>query len=410
MAKFIDRIKHGWNAFQKIDRAYASEYLGPGLSYRPERARLSLGNDRSIVSAIYNRIAIDVAAVVIQHVRLDDEGNFVGPIDSGLNNCLSVEANIDQDNRAFIQDIVLTMFDKGSVGIVPINTTIDPEKSGGYDIQDMRVGELLAWYPQHVETRLYNEKTGLKEDLALPKKLVARIENPLYLVMNEPNSTLQRLIRKLSLLDAVDEASSSGKLDILIQLPYVVKSEARRQAADQRRKDLEVQLSGSKYGIGYIDGTEKVTQLNRAVDNNFLAQIDYLTKMLYGQLGITEEVMNGTADEEAMINYYNRTIEPILGAIAGSFKRTFLTKTARTQGQSIMYFRDPFKLVPIAQLAEIGDKFTRNEIATPNEFRGAIGMRPSKDPKADELRNRNIPEALPEETVVPMEAEVIDES
>lgn len=397
MGKLTDRIQSGWNAFMKLDYSYASQDMGPAYGYRPERARLTLSNERSIVSSIYNRIAIDVASVGMQHIRLDKNGQFQEPIDSGLQNCLTTEANIDQGSRAFFQDLVLTMFEKGTVAIVPVNTTLDPEMSGGYDIKDLRVGEPLVWYPRHVQCRVYNDKpdVGMKEDINLPKSMTALVENPLYLVMNETNSTLQRLIRKLHLLDAVDEASSSGKLDIIIQLPYVVKTESRRKQAEQRRTDLEEQLKGSTYGIGYTDGTEKITQLNRAVDNSLMSQIEYLVEMLYGELGITKEVMNGTADEATMINYYNRTVEPILAAIAQAMKRTFLTKTARSQGQSIAYFRDPFKLVPIAQVAEIADKFTRNEIATSNEFRGFIGIRPSSDPKADELRNANIPAPVP---------------
>lgn len=410
MGKLTDRIQSGWNAFMKLDYSYASQDMGPAYGYRPERARLTLSNERSIVSSIYNHIAIDVASVGMQHIRLDKNGQFQEPIDSGLQNCLTTEANIDQGSRAFFQDLVLTMFEKGTVAIVPVNTTLDPEMSGGYDIKDLRVGEPLVWYPRHVQCRVYNDKpdVGMKEDINLPKSMTALVENPLYLVMNETNSTLQRLIRKLHLLDAVDEASSSGKLDIIIQLPYVVKTESRRKQAEQRRTDLEEQLKGSTYGIGYTDGTEKITQLNRAVDNSLMSQIEYLVEMLYGELGITKEVMNGTADEATMINYYNRTVEPILAAIAQAMKRTFLTKTARSQGQSIAYFRDPFKLVPISQVAEIADKFTRNEIATSNEFRGFIGIRPSSDPKADELRNANIPAPVPPVPPVPPEPAVTE--
>lgn len=389
-----DQLKHAWNAF--TNREYGTNQSSPS-SYgsRPGQSRFNYSNERSIVNAAIMRMGIDVAAVNMYHARLDDNGYFLEPVDSGLNECLTVEANIDQDNRSFLQDIVMTACDKGVAAVVPVETSVSPLSTGGYDIRRLRVGEIVTWYPDRVTVRLYNEETGNKEDITLPKALVAIVPNPLYSVMNEPNSTLQRLIKKLNLLDAVDEQSSSGKIDIIIQMPYSVKSETRKQQAEQRRITLEDQMRNSKYGVGYIDATEKITQLNRPAENNLLAQVQYLTEMLYGQLGITEEVMKGTADEATMLNYYNRTIEPFLGAIAGAMRRTFLTKTARTQKQSIVYIRDPFKLVPIAQLAEIADKFTRNEIVSGNEMRGILGIRPSKDPKADELRNKNIPEPTP---------------
>jgi hypothetical protein len=362
--------------------------------------RLTLSNERSIISSIYTRLSIDVAAVDIRHVRLDENDRYVEDIDSGLNNCLKVEANLDQAARAFRQDIAMTLFDKGVAALVPVDTTLNPNLTGGYDILTMRVGEIVAWMPSKVRVSVYNEATGRREEINLDKKMVAIVENPLYSVMNEPNSTLQRLIRKLNLLDAVDEQSSSGKLDMIIQLPYVIKSEARRQQAEQRRADIEFQLKSSKYGIAYTDGTEKITQLNRPVENNLLKQVEYLMAMLYGQLGLTEEVMNGTANEAAMLNYINRTIEPVLGAISEAMKRSFLTKTARSQKQSIEYFRDPFKLVPMSDLAEMADKFTRNEIVTSNEFRGFIGMKPSADPKADQLVNSNMPQPAPVDPTV----------
>lgn len=386
-------IAHAWNAFINLDAKMLPFDIGAAYGIRPDRVRLNLSNERSIISSIYTRLSIDVASVDIRHVRVDDDRRFQEEIDSGLNDCLTVEANIDQAARAFRQDVVMTLFDRGVCGIVPVDTTINPSISGSFDIKTLRVGHITAWYPKHVKVDLYNEAEGRREEVILEKKFVAIVENPLLAVMNEPSSTLQRLIRKLNLLDAVDEQSSSGKLDIIIQLPYVVKSEARRQQADQRRKDLEFQLKGSQYGIGYIDGTEKVTQLNRPAENNLLQQVQYLTDMLYSQLGLTPEVMNGTADEKAMLNYNNRTIEPILAAIVEAMRRTFLTKTARKQRQTIMYFRDPFRLVPIEQIAEIADKFTRNEIASPNDMRTVVGWKPSKDPKADELKNRNMPEA-----------------
>ena len=394
----VSRLKHSWNAFTNQEEKYANPYatmgsaMGASYGARPDRMRLYISNERSIISSIYTRLSIDVASVDIRHVRLDADRRYVADIESGLNNCLNLEANIDQAARSFRQDIAMTLFDKGVAAIVPVETSLDPESTGSYDIQTLRVGEIVTWYPKHVRVSLYNEAIGRREEVTLEKKIVAIVENPLYSVMNEPNSTLQRLIRKLNLLDTVDEASSSGKLDIIIQLPYVIKSEARRNQAEQRRKDIEFQLKGSKYGIAYTDGAEKITQLNRPAENNLLTQVEYLMKMLYGQLGLTEEVMNGTADEKAMLNYNNRTIEPVLAAVIEAMKRTFLTKTARSQLQSIMFFRDPFKLSPINDIAEIADKFTRNEILTSNEIRSVIGIKPSVNPKADELVNSNMPQ------------------
>ena len=387
--RFSDRLKHSWNAFFSRDPTYIYRDTGPSYSYRPDRPRFTRGNERSIVTSIYNRIALDVAAVSIQHVRLDDSGRFLEPINSGLNNCLTLEANIDQTSRAFIQDVVISMFDEGCVAIVPVDTSSDPEK-GSYDIETMRTGQIIEWYPRHVKVRVYNDRTGQKEDIICSKDTVAIIENPLFAVINEPNSTMQRLIRKLNLLDYVDEQSGSGKLDLIIQLPYLVKTETKRQQAEKRRQDIEDQLTGSKYGIAYTDATERITQLNRPVENNLMKQIEYLTSMLNSQLGITTTIMDGTADEKTMLNYNNRTVEPIVSAIVDAMKRTFLTKTARSQKQSILFFRDPFKLVPVNDLAEIADKFTRNEIMTSNEIRQIVGMRPSDDPRADELRNANI--------------------
>lgn len=388
---FGSRLKHAWNAFTgNVQMNYRD--LGMSYSYRADRPRMSRGNERSIVTSVYNRIALDVAALNIQHVRLDENGRFLSVIDDGLNNCLTLEANVDQTARSFIQDVVISMFDEGSVAIVPVDTTTDPNVSGSYDIQSLRVGQILDWYPQHIRARVYNEQTGRKEDVVVPKSAVAIIENPLYAVINEPNSTMQRLIRKLNLLDVIDEQSGSGKLDLIIQLPYVIKTEARRQQAENRRKDIESQLSGSKYGIAYTDGTEHITQLNRSVNNNLMSQIEYLTSMLYSQLGITQSILDGTADEKTMLNYNNRTIEPIISAIVDEMKRKFLTKTARSQRQSISFFRDPFKLVPVNEIAEIADKFTRNEIMTSNEIRQVVGMKPSDDPRADELRNKNLSE------------------
>lgn len=388
---FGSRLKHAWNAFTgNIQMNYRD--LGMSYSYRADRPRMSRGNERSIVTSVYNRIALDVAALNVQHVRLDENGRFLSVIDDGLNNCLTLEANVDQTARSFIQDVVISMFDEGSVAIVPVDTTTDPNVSGSYDIQSLRVGQILDWYPQYIRTRVYNEQTGRKEDIVVPKSAVAIIENPLYAVINEPNSTMQRLIRKLNLLDVIDEQSGSGKLDLIIQLPYVIKTEAKRQQAENRRKNIESQLSGSKYGIAYTDGTEHITQLNRSVNNNLMSQIEYLTSMLYSQLGITQSILDGTADEKTMLNYNNRTIEPIISAIVDEMKRKFLTKTARSQRQSISFFRDPFKLVPVNEIAEIADKFTRNEIMTSNEIRQVVGMKPSDDPRADELRNKNLSE------------------
>ena len=390
---FMDRIQRGWNAFRNRDPTTEYRDTGLGYAYRPDRVRFTRGNERSIVTSVYNRIALDVAAINIQHVQLDDNNRFTSVIESGLNSCLNLEANIDQTGRAFVQDIVMSMFDEGCVAVVPVDTTQDPEITDSYDILSMRTGKILEWKPRHVKVRVYNDRTGMKEDLLLPKKQVAIIENPLYAVINEPNSTMQRLIRKLCLLDAVDEQSSSGKLDLIIQLPYVVKTEARRQQANDRRKQIEEQLTGSKYGIAYTDGTERITQLNRPVVNNLMKQIEYLTSMLYSQLGITQAILDGTADDKTMLNYYSRTIEPIISAIVDEMKRKFLTKTARSQKKSIMFFRDPFKLVPVNDIAEIADKFTRNEILSSNEIRQIVGIKPSKDPKADELRNKNLSES-----------------
>lgn len=406
---FGSRLKHAWNAFTGTDYTTYQD-VGPGYSSRPDRIRLTKGNERSIITSVYNRIALDVAALNVQHIRLDENGRFLSVIQDGLNTCLTVEANIDQTARAFIQDIVVSMLDEGCVAIVPVDTTYDPSVTGSYNIQTMRVGKILDWYPQHVRVRLYNERTGAKENILVPKSTVAIVENPLYAVVNEPNSTMQRLIRKLNLLDVIDEQSGSGKLDLIIQLPYVIKTEARRQQAENRRKDIEAQLSGTKYGIAYADGTERITQLNRSVNNNLMSQIEYLTSMLYSQLGITQSILDGTADEKTMLNYNNRTIEPIISAIVDEMKRKFLTKTARSQSQSISFFRDPFKLVPVNDIAEIADKFTRNEIMTSNEIRQVIGMKPSDDPRADELRNKNLsaPSESEPETNPPVEDENVE--
>ena len=396
------RLKHAWNAFvNNRDPTASYRDIGPGYSYRPDRPRLTRGNERSIITSVYNRIALDVAAIDIRHVKLDENDRFSEIIDSGLNNCLALDANIDQTGRAFIQDAVMSMLDEGCVALVPIETTFNPQQTGSFDINTIRTGKVLDWYPKHVRVSVYNERSGKREEIVLPKDTIAIIENPLYAVMNEPNSTMQRLIRKLNLLDAIDEQSGSGKLDLIIQLPYVVKTEARRQQAEARRKDIEMQLAGSKYGIAYTDGTEKVTQLNRSVDNNLMKQIEYLTSMLYSQLGITQAVLEGTADEKTMLNYYSRTIEPIIAAIVDEMKRKFLTKTARTRRQSIAFFRDPFKLVPVDNIAEIADKFTRNEIMTSNEIRQKIGMKPSKDPKADKLINSNLNQPEENEQLTP---------
>lgn len=383
------RLKHAWNVFTANETVGARWDIGPSYFYRPDRPIFSRGNERSIITSVYNRIALDVAAISIQHVRLDDEGRFTSVMNSTLNDCLSLEANLDQTGRAFIQDIVQSMLDEGCVAIVPVDTDIDPDE-GSYKIETMRTGKILEWYPQHVKVRVYNEQTGKKEDVLVSKRTVAIVENPFYAVMNEPNSTMQRLIRKLNILDAIDEQSGSGKLNLIIQLPYVIKTEARRQQAEKRRKDIEEQLSGSKYGVAYTDGTEHVVQLNRPVDNNIMSQIEYLTSMLYSQLGLTQTIMDGSADDKTMLNYLTRTVEPILSAIVDEMKRKFLTKTARSQKQSILFFRDPFKLVPVGEIAEISDKMTRNEIMTSNEIRQKIGMTPSKDPNADKLRNSNL--------------------
>ena len=385
-----DRLQHAWNAF--VNNENRSRYYDRGhiSSYKPDRVRFTRGNERSIVTSVYNRLALDASSMSIKHVRLDDNGRFTEEVNSGLQNCLNIEANIDQTGRAFLQDVVMSMLDEGCVAIVPVDTTINPMLSGSYEINTMRTAKILEWYPAHVRVRLYNDRKGIHEELILPKANVAIIENPLYAVINEPNSTMQRLIRKLNLLDVVDEQTSSGKLDLIIQLPYVIKSEARRKQADERRKDIEMQLSGSKYGIAYTDGTERITQLNRPAENNLMNQVQYLTDMLYSQLGLTQSILDGSADDKTMLNYYNRTIEPILAAIVDEIKRKFLTKTARAQKQTIMYFRDPFKLVPVNDIAEIADKFTRNEIMTSNEIRQIVGMKPSKDPEADELRNKNL--------------------
>lgn len=386
------RLKHAWNAFLNRDPP-GSRYYGGGYSYSPDRMRFSRGSERTIINAIYNRIALDAASITINHVKLDENNRFDSIIDSGLNYCLNTEANADQTGRGLIQDIVMTFLEEGVAAVVPEKTNFDPRYSNSYEIYSMRVGVPVEWYPNHVRVRLFNELTGQKEEITFPKKMVALIENPFYAVMNAPNSTMQQLVRKLALLDVVDEQAGSGKLDMIIQLPYVIKSPARREQAEQRRADIEQQLSGSKYGIAYTDGTERIVQLNRSLENNILKSIEYLTNMVYSQLGVTQEILNGTADEKTMNNYMNRIIEPVISAIADEFKRKFLTKTARTQGQSIMFFRDPFRLAPVSMIAEMADKFTRNEIMTPNEIRQIIGMKPSKDPKSDQLVNRNIASA-----------------
>lgn len=386
------RLKHAWNAFLNRDPP-GSRYYGGGYSYRPDRMRFSRGGERTIINAIYNRIALDAASITINHVKLDENNRFDSIIDSGLNYCLNIEANADQTGRGLIQDIVMTFLEEGVAAVVPEKTNFDPRYSNSYEIYSMRVGVPVEWYPNHVRVRMFNELTGQKEEITFPKKMVALIENPFYAVMNAPNSTMQQLVRKLALLDVVDEQAGSGKLDMIIQLPYVIKSQARRDQAEQRRAEIEKQLSGSKYGIAYTDGTERIVQLNRSLENNILKSIEYLTNMVYSQLGVTQEILNGTADEKTMNNYMNRIIEPVISAVADEFKRKFLTKTARTQGQSIMFFRDPFRLAPVSMIAEMADKFTRNEIVTPNEFRQVIGMKPSKDPKSDQLANRNIASA-----------------
>ena len=393
MAEVLTRFQNAWNAF--LGRAPTRQYTkwdgwNGGFSYRPDRTKLNITNERSIVASIYNRIAIDVAAVQIQHVRTDENERYVETIASGLNNCLTLDANMDQTGRAFIQDIVMSMFDEGCVAVVPVDTTKDPNRTDSYDILTMRVGKIKEWHPYYVEVEAYNENSGKKETITCDKKDIAIIENPLYAVMNEPNSTLKRLVRKLNLLDSIDEQSSAGKLDLIIQLPYTIRNDTRKEQAEKRRADIERQLANSKYGIAYADATEHITQLNRPVENNLMNQIQYLTSMLYSQLGLTEEIFNGTANEQTLLNYYNTTVEPILSAITDEFKRKFLTKTARTQHQSIMFFRDPFKLVPINNIADIADKFTRNEILSSNEIRGIIGFKPSSDPKADQLVNSNL--------------------
>ena len=414
MSRFGTTLRHAWNVFTNQERSVnrnspwpfqpgtgyelSAGTYGAGNGSRPDRVRLRIPNARTIITSIYTRLSIDVASVDMRHIKTDDEHRYLKDMDSGLNNCLTVEANIDQAARAFRQDVAITLFDRGVAALVPVDTSISPKESGSYEILTLRVGDIVMWYPEHVRVSLYNEKTAKREEITLEKRAIAIVENPLYAVMNEQNSTLQRLLNKLELLDAIDKQSASGKLDLIIQLPYVIKSEARRQQAEQRRKDIEFQLAGSQYGIAYTDGTEKITQLNRPAENNLMAQIEFLTEMLYGQLGLTEEVMNGTADEKAMLNYWNRTIEPVLTAIVEAMRRNFLTKTARTQNQSIEFFRDPFRLVPIENIAEIADKFTRNEIMTSNEMRQVVGMAPHDDPKADLLINSNMPQGSPTPT------------
>ena len=414
------RLKNAWNAFtNNRDPTRIPQYrdIGGGYVYRPDRIRFTRGNERTIATSVYNRIAMDVASIAFKHCRIDKNGRYIEDIKSGLNDCLSVEANIDQTGRAFIQDVVMSMFDEGAVAIVPVDTSVDPTKTISYDILSMRTGKIVEWYPAHVKVKVYNDRTGRKEDIILPKRSVAIVENPLYAVINEPNSTMQRLVRKLNILDAIDEQSGSGKLDLIIQLPYVIKTEARKEQAEKRRKDIEEQLKGP-YGIAYTDGTERITQLNRPIENNLMKQIEYLTNQLYSQIGMTASVLDGTADEKAMLNYNNRTIEPIASAIVGAMNRSFLSKTARTQGQTVMFFRDPFKLVPINNIADIADKFATNEILSSNEIRQIIGMKPAEDPKADELRNSHLnhpedqmamepmAEAPPEEGIPPDEAPV----
>lgn len=396
----LTRLQHGWNAFLNNKDPTYNYGSGAGYYYRPDRPRLTRGNERSIVTSVYNRIALDTAAINVNHCKLDKNGRFSEVIESSLNECFNLEANIDQTGRAFIQDVVLSMLDEGCVAIVPVDTTFNPKVTGSYDILSMRTGKILQWYPDKVKVRVYNDRTGNKEDIVLPKSVVGIIENPLYAVMNEPNSTMQRLIRKLSLLDVTDEQTASGKLDLIIQLPYVIKTEARRREAEKRRSEIEQQLAGSKYGIAYADGTEKIVQLNRSLENNLMKQIEYLTTMLFSQLGITQSILDGTADEQTMLNYYSRTIEPIISAIVDEVKRKFLTKTARSQYQTILFFRDPFKLVPVNNIAEIADKFTRNEIMTSNEIRQIVGMKPSDDPKADQLVNSNLNQSSEESTQI----------
>lgn len=390
----LDRFQNAWNAFRNKDPSNGSYFsYGESSSIRPDRPRLIRGSERSIINSIVTRIAIDASSIDIKHVRLDENQRYTEDVNSGLNNCLTLEANLDQTSRAFFQDVVTSMLDEGCVAVIPVDTNINPRNTDSYDILSLRTGKILEWYPRHVRVQVYNERTGRKEEIVVEKRTTAIIENPMYSVMNEYNSTMQRLIRKLALLDITDESTASGKMDLIIQLPYTIKTETRKAQAESRKKDIEMQLATSKYGIAYIDGTEKITQLNRSVENNLMKHVEYLTSMLYSQLGITAEVMNGTADEQTMLNYNNRTIEPILSAIVDEFKRKFLTKTARTQSQSIEYFRDPFRLVPVNNIAEIADKFTRNEIMTSNEIRQIVGMKPSKDPNADELRNKNLSQA-----------------
>lgn len=391
----FDVLRHSWDVFRNREPTYYN--IGSSSTYRPDRIRTFIRNEQSIVTSIYTRIALDVASINIRHCRVDENGRFKEYVNSGLDSCLNLEANIDQTGRAFKQDIVESMFDEGVVAIVPVDTTMDPTKTGSYDIQTMRTGKILEWYPEHVKVQLYNQKTGYREELILPKRIVGIIENPMYSIINEPNSTMQRLIRKLTLLDRVDETTSSGKLDMIIQLPYVIKSDSRRKEAEKRKKDIEEQLKGP-YGIAYVDGTEKIIQLNRPVENNLMKQVEYLRNELYSQIGITQEVLNGTADEQTMLNYNSRTIEPIVSAITDEMTRKFLTKTARSQSQTIMFFRDMLRLVPVNNIAEIADKFTRNEILTSNEIRGVIGFKPSDDPKADKLINSNLNQPDGEQT------------
>lgn len=387
----IDRFQNAWNAFRNKDPSNGSYFsYGESSSIRPDRPRLIRGSERSIINSIINRISIDASSIDIKHVRLDENQRYTEDVNSGLNNCLTLEANLDQTSRAFFQDVVTSMLDEGCVAVIPVDTSIDPRNTDSYDILSLRTGKILEWYPKHIRVQVYNERTGRKEEIVVEKRTTAIIENPMYSVMNEYNSTMQRLTRKLALLDITDESTASGKMDLIIQLPYTIKTETRKAQAESRKKDIEMQLATSKYGIAYIDSTEKITQLNRSVENNLMKHVEYLTSMLYSQLGLTAEVMNGTADEQTMLNYNNRTIEPILSAIVDEFKRKFLTKTARTQSQSIEFFRDPFRLVPVNNIAEIADKLTRNEIMTSNEIRKIVGMKPSKDPKADELRNKNL--------------------
>ena len=400
----MDRLKHAWNTFKNKDPTQGNWNIGPSYGYRPDRMRYTRGNERSIVTAVYNRIAMDVAAVNLKHIRLDENDRYKETIDSGLNNCLSVEANLDQTGRAFIQDLVASMLDEGCVAAVPTDADDEPEDSGNFKVYTLRTGKILEWYPRHVKVEVYNEQEGQRQQIIIPKSTVPLIENPMYSVMNEPNSIYQRLVRKLTLLDVVDEQTSSGKLDLIIQLPYIIKTEARREQAEKRRRDIEKQLSEGKYGIAYTDGTERITQLNRPVENNLMKQIEYLTSMFFSQLGITQSILDGTADEKTMLNYYNRTIEPILSAIADEMKRKFLTPTARSQKQTIAYFRDPFKLVPVNDIAEIADKFTRNEIMTSNEIRQVIGMKPSSDPNADVLRNKNLSDSSDAGQLIPTSA------